>query len=91
MTALALFVPYALPGDAWLVRRAHTVVDTYASQREAIDGACAIAADLRLRMGGEVRIEVQDASGGWRVFSAMNDGRPPRVVSRQLLRRNAAT
>jgi hypothetical protein len=77
--ALALFVPHAPPGSAWAVRRAHTIVETYGTQREAIDGACALAADLRLRMGGDVRIEVQDAGGGWRVFATVNDHRSARV------------
>jgi hypothetical protein len=80
--ALALFVPHAPSGSAWVVRRAHTIVDTCRTQREAIDRACAIAADQRMRRGGEVRIEVQNPGGGWRVFCA---------ASPQLMRGNALT
>lgn len=73
-TDLALFVPYSPTGSAWVVRRARTIVNTYRSQREAIDAARGLAVDLHERMGGGVRIEVQDASGGWRVLApAAND------------------
>jgi hypothetical protein len=74
-TDLALFVPYSPTGSAWVVRRARTIVSTYRSQREAIEGARGLALDLHERMGGGVRIEVQDAAGGWRVLAPAADGR----------------
>lgn len=73
-TDLALFVPYSPPGGAWVVRRARTIVSTYRSQREAIEAARGLAVDLHQRMGGGVRIEIQDAAGGWRVLPPANDG-----------------
>lgn len=72
-TDLALFVPYSPTGSAWVVRRARTIVSTYRSQREAIEAARGLAVDLHERMGGGVRIEVQDAAGGWRVLTPTAD------------------
>lgn len=85
-SAIALFVPFATDGRRWTVRRAHTVVRSYATRGEAIEGACELAAELRGRMGGNVRIEVQGENGGWRVFSSINDHRPAHVTAAHLLR-----
>lgn len=74
-TDLALFVPYSQTGSAWVVRRARTIVSTCRSQREAINAARGLAVELHQRMGGGVRIEVQDAAGGWRVLAPEQDAK----------------
>ncbi|NII09615.1 DUF2188 domain-containing protein [Oleiagrimonas sp. C23AA] len=67
--AFVLFVPYADGGSAWVVRRARTVVQQHRSQREAVSAAREMATDMMGRMGTHnVRVEVQDAAGGWRVL-----------------------
>ncbi len=85
-STIALFVPFAADGSIWVVRRAHTVVKSYPTREAAIEGACEFAAELRGRMGGNVRIEVQGENGGWRVFSSLNDHRPAHVTAAHLLR-----
>jgi hypothetical protein len=85
-STIALFVPFSAPDSAWVVRRAHTVVRSYPTREAAIEGACELAAELRGRMGGNVRIEVQGENGGWRVFSSLNDHRPAHVTAAHLLR-----
>jgi hypothetical protein len=87
-SAIALFVPFAADGRSWTVCRAHTVVRSYPTREAAIEGACELAAELRGRMGGNVRIEVQGGNGGWRVFSSLNDHRPAHVTAAHLLRRS---
>lgn len=89
-STIALFVPYALPGDSWVVRRARTVVRSYATRKDAIEDACEIAATLRGRMGDNVRIEVQNENGGWRLYSSVNDRRPAHVTAFHLWRRTRA-
>lgn len=71
-TALALFIPFATTGESWAVRRAHTVVEIYASREEAVIGAFGIAADLSQRMDTDVRIEIQESNGAWRALSPVN-------------------
>lgn len=65
-SALTLFVPFAPTGEPWVVRRARTVVETFASRDEAIAGAHVLASNLARRMGAKVCIRTQDARGDWR-------------------------
>lgn len=73
-SAFVLFVPFAPPESLWVVRRARTVVERHASQREALAGARDLAAGMIERMGTDnVRIEVQDENGGWRVVPVFQE------------------
>jgi hypothetical protein len=67
-----LFVPFSPPGESWVVRRAHTVVETWSSREEAVMGAFRLAGELVERMGSDVRIEVQESDGGWRALSPVH-------------------
>lgn len=80
-SALAIFVPYSPPGEPWVVRRAHTVVETWNSREEAVMSAFRLASDLCNRMGAEVRIEVQEANGGWRALSPVHPHKSSRFFS----------
>ncbi|HEX7341179.1 MAG TPA: hypothetical protein VF269_02770 [Rhodanobacteraceae bacterium] len=71
-SVLALFVPFAAPGEPWVVRRARTVIETFSSREEAVMGAFGLASDLSSRMGTDVRIEVQEPDGGWRALSPVH-------------------
>lgn len=80
-TALALFIPFATPGEPWAVRRAHTVVETYATREEAVMGAFGIASDLSVRMETDVRIEIQESNGAWRALSPVHRPRSARLYA----------
>ncbi|HET8553513.1 MAG TPA: hypothetical protein VFL78_01710 [Rhodanobacteraceae bacterium] len=81
-TALAIFVPFSPPGEPWVVRRAHTVVETWPSREEAVMGAFRLASDLCNRMGSDVRIEVQEADGAWRALSPVHPHKSSRSFSK---------
>lgn len=68
-SALTLYVPYSPEGEPWVVRRAHTVVETVASRDEAVMAAFRLASDLSERMGSGVSIEVQESDGNWHALS----------------------
>ncbi len=86
-STLALFIPFAAEGEPWVVRRAHTVVESWPTKNEAIMAAFRLATDLCERMGSEVSIEMQDAEGDWhmlspvrrraRTFAALQKGAAP--------------
>lgn len=80
-SALAIFVPYSPPGEPWVVRRAHTVVETWPSREEAVMSAFRLASDLCNRMGSDVRIEVQEANGAWRALSPVHPHKSARLFS----------
>lgn len=80
-SALVLFVPFAAPGEAWAVRRARTVVETYPTREQAVMGAFGLASDLSQRMGSVVRIEIQEADGAWHNLSPVNARKSARAFA----------
>ncbi len=81
-SALTLFVPFSPRGESWVVRRAHTVVETLPSREDAVLAAFRLASDLSIRMGADVRIEVQEADGGWHALSPVHARKSARRFAR---------
>ena len=81
-SALTLFVPYSPEGEPWVVRRAHTVVETVASRDEAVMAAFRLASDLSERMGSGVGIEVQEPDGDWQALSPVQARRSARSFAK---------
>jgi len=92
MPIFTVSIAFELSEGSWQVSRAHTVVATCASCRDAIGCACDIAAALRRRMHCDMRLRVKDRHGYWHVYASIGgDGPAAAVASHVFDRLGSAT
>src|SRR5699024_8382455 len=92
MPIFTVSIAFELSEGSWQVSRAHTVVATCASCRDAIGCACDIAAALRRRMHCDMRLRVKDRHGYWHVYASIGgDGSAAALASHVFDRLGSAT